>query len=305
MNIYDNQYLKLKESKLQEIISKDKSVSQVCRELDVSRPTVYEWLSRYRRFGIHGLVHRKRVHRQVPVNKTKRDVEEKVITLANKYFHDGVETLHDRLEHKHGISLHPVTIFRILKRTNTRYQDKYTTTQRNWKTKLYSHEIAGQEIQMDTCFPYGYKQGKVLYTAIDDASRFVFAWIFLERNQENTLDFLQKLVQHFPFKIQKIRMDQGREFTALSVKKFLDENDILVRYNTPYCPEENGKIERFHKTLKSKCMPYGFTPSMTLDSFQYRLTLFLHYYNYIKKHRGLGMEKLTPFAKLKKLKVLI
>mgnify|MGYP005608122701 CR=1 FL=1 len=81
-------------------------------------------------------------------------------------------------------------------------------------------------------------------------------------------------------------------------EEYFKSKTIEARYNTPYCPEENGKIERFHKTLKNKALPYGFIPSMSLDSFQYKLTLFLHYYNYRKKHRGLGMEGCTPHERM-------
>lgn len=63
--------------------------------------------------------------------------------------------------------------------------------------------------------------------------------------------------------------------------------------------EENGKIERFHRTLNDKALRYGFRPSDTLDMMQYRLSLFLYYYNYEKRHRGLGMGGTTPVQKLK------
>jgi transposase len=301
MNNQDNQYLQLKETKLLEIIGGKKNITQVCKELDVSRPTVYEWLSRYKRFGISGLVHRKKLHRGSPVNKTSIDKEKIVVQLARKYFTDGVETLHDRLEYEHGISLHPVTIFRILKRTNTRYKDNYTLTQRNWKKKLYAHQVVGQEVQIDTSYPFGYGQNKVIYSAIDDASRWVFSYTYPVANALNTVDFLEKLIGRSTFKIHKIRTDQGKEFIAKIVKKFLVDNNIEHRCNTPYSPEENGKIERFHKTLKSKCLPYGFAPDQTLDTFQYRLTLFLHYYNYIKKHKGLGLDGQTPFQRIQEL----
>lgn len=305
MNIYDNQYLKLKETKLLEIINGVKNVTEISEELDVGRQAIYEWLARYKRFGIEGLVHRKKLHKQSPVNKTSKEIEEKVIALAKKYFVDGVETLHDKLEYEHNISLDPVTIWRILKRTNTRYQDNYTMTQRNWIKQLYAHEMAGQEVQIDTFFPFGYKQGKVVYTAIDDASRYVYAKIYSTRNKENTMDFLNELIKRFPFRIQKIRMDQGKEFKNYLVNECLKMNNILIRYNTPYCPEENGKIERFHKTFKHKALPYGFYPDISLDYFQYKLTLFLFYYNFIKKHKGLGMDNRTPIQKLHNLKVQV
>ena len=74
MNIYDNQYLGLKESKIQEVLSGKKTVTEVCKELEISRPSMYTWLSRYKRFGITGLVHRKKLHKQTPVNRTRNDV---------------------------------------------------------------------------------------------------------------------------------------------------------------------------------------------------------------------------------------
>jgi len=109
-------------------------------------------------------------------------------------------------------------------------------------------------------------------------------------------------LQRAPFNIQKIRADQGKEFIANDVKAFLVENKIEYRSNTPYCPEENGKIERFHGTLNQKAIQWNFYPSDTIEEMQYKLNLFLHYYNYEKRHRGLGMDGLTPMEKLNQLR---
>ncbi len=78
---------------------------------------------------------------------------------------------------------------------------------------------------------------------------------------------------------QKIRTDQGKEFIATIVEEFLYDNNIVHRRNTPYCPEENGKIERFHRTLNEKALRFGFYPKDPLETMQYKLNLFLHYYN--------------------------
>ena len=302
MNKYDTNYLKLKENKLQSIINKEKTVVLVAREMNVTRKTVHIWLIRYKRFGIDGLLEKRRIRNGIPYNKTSKEVEEKVILSANTHWQVGVDTLHDWLLYEDKIELHPSTIFRILKRNNIRYADNYTTTQRRWKKKLYSHEIAGQEIQMDTTYPYGYGQSKVTYTAIDDATCTVYAYTYEKANGDNTVNFLQRLITYLPFTILKIRTDQGKEFMNLKTKSFLKENNIIHRGNTPYSPEENGKIERFHRTLNEKCLCFGFYPSDTLDDFNYKLTLFLHYYNNIKKHRGLGMDGMSPNEKLKYLR---
>ena len=154
---------------------------------------------------------------------------------------------------------------------------------------------------MDTKYPFGYKQGKVIYTIIDDASRWVFVWSYDTANALNTVDFVKKVLKRAPFAIQKIRTDQGREFLNKEVDNILQEYNIIHRKNTPYCPEENGKIERFHKTLNQKALRYGFSPNESIDSMQYKLNLFMHYYNYQKRHRGLGMDGLTPIQKLNEL----
>ncbi len=298
MNRYAIGYLELREKKLQEIISKEKTVTKVAEELCVSRQIVHRWLIRYRRFGIDGLLQKRKNNNSTPYNKTPFHIEEKVIQSAEIHWQDGVETLHDWLLYEDKIELHPSTIFRILKKKKVRYGDTYTDTQRRWKKKLYSHEKEGQELQMDTTYPYGYGIPKVIYTAIDDATRIVYMFTYEKANAHNTLDFLKRLIERTPFVIHKIRTDQGREFIAKTVEAYLQENNVTHRANTPYSPEENGKIERFHGTLNSKCMRFGPTPDQTLDEFNYTLTLFLQYYNNIKKHRGLGMNARTPYEKL-------
>ena len=288
----------LQEEKLKEVLRKEKTVSRVALDLSVSRQTIHKWLARYKRFGMDGLITRKKKHHTVAHNRTSKVIEQLVINIAREYYHDGVETLHDRIEYAYNLSLHPTTIYRILKRTDTRYTENYTHTKRKWKKQLYAHQIPGLELQMDTKYPFGYKQGKVIYTIIDDATRWVFAWSYETANAVNTVDFLEKVVKRAPFAIQKIRTDQGKEFIANIVKDFLKQNNIEYRNNTPYCPEENGKIERFHRTLNEKGLRFGFSASESLETMQYRLNLFLHYYNYRKKHRGLGMEGKTPIERL-------
>jgi len=299
MNKYDNRYLMLQEQKLTQIIKKQKKITAVAKEFDVTRQTIHKWLNRYKRFGVDGLRKQKRKSYGQSHNKTSAEVEQLVVNLARKYYCDGAITISDHLQFEYNITLHPTTIWRILKRKDIRYGEQQPWTKKRWKKQLYSHQVPGKELQMDTKYPWGYKEGRVVYTIIDDATRWVFAWSYEKANKENTLNFLNKVLQRAPFKIQKIRTDQGKEFIANNVKDYLRSNNIQYRNNTPYCPEENGKIERFHRTLNEKGLQYGFYPKDTLDEMQYKLNLFLNYYNYQKKHRGLGMDGSTPIERLK------
>jgi transposase InsO family protein len=301
MNKYDNRYLMLQEEKLTQIIKKQSKVTEIAQELEVSRQTIHKWLNRYKRFGVDGLMKQKRKYSHIPHNRTAPELEQLVVNVARQYYYDGVETLSDRLQFENNITIHPTTIYRILKREGIRYGEQQTWTKKRWKKKLFAHQIPGQELQMDTKYPYGWKQGKVIYTIIDDATRWAFAWSYQKANKENTIDFLKKVVIKAPFNIQKIRTDQGREFIANDVKEFLKNRHIDYRNNTPYCPEENGKIERFHRTLNEKALRWKFYPSDSLEEMSYKLNLFLNYYNYQKKHRGLGMNGLTPMKRLEEL----
>ena len=298
MNPHDSKYMLLKQEKLKNIMCKQATASAVAKDLNVSRQTIHKWLLRYKRFGLDGLVVSKRKRYPKAHNRTSKEMETLVENLADTYWQDGVETLADRLQYEYNTTLHPTTIYRILKRNGIRYTDTYPHTKKQWKKQLFSHQTAGLELQMDTKYPFGYKQGKVIYTIIDDATRWVFVWSYDTANAKNTVDFLKKVLQRVPFTIQKIRTDQGTEFVNGLVKGFLEENGIPHRKNTPYCPEENGKIERFHRTLNDKCIRFGLSPHDSLETMQYKLNLFLHYYNFEKKHRGLGMDGRTPMEKI-------
>jgi len=302
MNQFDPRYMQLLVSKLERINLNKQSVVSVAKELSVSRQTIHKHLLRYRRYGEDGIRRVQTKKRSGSAhNRTSEEVEQCVIQLARDFGADGSEALSDRLQYENNITLHPVTIYRILKRNDVRYTNHYSATKKRWKKQLFSHQIAGQELQMDTKYPFGYKQGKVVYTIIDDATRWAFAWSYSTANGDNTIDFVKKVIARAPFRIQKVRTDQGTEFVNLKLRELLLEMNITYRKNTPYCPEENGKIERFNGTLSQKAFRYGFPPSQTLDQMQYRLNLFLHYYNYQKKHRGLGMNSLTPMEKLSEL----
>lgn len=302
MNSFDPRYMQLLISKLESIVKKKKTVVSVAREMSLSRQTIHKHLLRYKRFGEDGIRRAQTEKRYRPAhNKTTEALEQCVISLSERNTADGVETLSDKFQYEYNTSLHPTTIYRILKRNNIRYTKYYEATKKRWKKQLFSHQIPGQELQMDTKYPFGYKQGKVIYTIIDDASRWVFVWSYETANAINTEDFVNKVIRRAPFTIQKIRTDQGTEFVNEKLIKLLNEHGIVYRKNTPYCPEENGKIERFHGTLNQKGLCYGFYPDQTIDQLQYRLNLFLHYYNYQKKHRGLGMDGKTPMERLDEL----
>ena len=299
MNRYDVRYIQLQQEKLDALINKEVKVTHIAKEFGVTRKTVYQWLIRYKQYGIDGLLPKKRRSGDVAHNRTSEYLEKTIITLVNQYKTEGVQSLADILYEDYKITLHPTTIYRILKRNDIRYGPYHMRTHRRWKKKLYSLEHPGTELQMDTMYPFGYKSGKVVYTIIDDASRWVYVETYDRATAHNTKRFLQNVIVRAPFTIKKIRTDNGTEFINHTTHTFLKNHNITHRRNTVGCPEQNGKIERFHQTIK-RAFRYGIPYNSSIDDLQYKLILFLQYYNNTKKHRGLGMNGMTPREKLKK-----
>lgn len=152
------------------------------------------------------------------------------------------------------------------------------------------------EIQLDSSFPFGRRKKLVSFDAIDDCSRYVIAWLYEDNTIENAMDFVERLINKFPGRIKSIRTDN--QFKTKTFRDFLESKGIQLIVNPPYTPEHNGKIERFHKTMKREFYWRCIKESDDLESIQYQLQLWLNYYNYQRKHSGLKMSYRTPAQKL-------
>jgi len=251
--------------------------------------------SRYVEEGISALVPRKPGpdHGKMAINRTPENIENIVIALALRYSYLGPVQLSDKLLEQTGIALNSTTIWRILKRTKTRYTREY----KRWKQepKLYCLETPGIELQMDACYPYGRDRKIAEFDAIDDCSRYVYGRIYDVENDHNAIDFVKNLINNVPFRIQRIRVDNryGRQFCF-----FCKYIGLEVIYNDPYTPKQNGKIERFHKTVKRELFWRHCSFRDNTELLQYKLTQYLKHYNYQRKHGGYGMNRLTPVQKI-------
>jgi len=226
-------------------------------------------------------------------NRTTDTIEDIVVHLGKEYPQEGPITLSDRLRDDYLISLDSTTIWRILKRTKTRYTREY----KRWKQDpiLYCLDEPGIELQMDACFPYGRSRKIACFDAIDDCSRWVYAHIYQREDAKSAIDFVNKLVEKAPFRIQRIRVDNryGKE-----LKAHCQSLGIEVITNEPYSPQQNGKIERFHKSIKREFFWKHCSYQDSALTLQFKLYLWLNHYNTKRRHQGFGMNKLTPVQKI-------
>lgn len=286
--------IQLRITKMEEIIKKKITVVQVAKELAVTRKTIHQWLARYKKRWEEWLYPKKSWPKWwSPPNRTPIWIERIVISIAKEQKFKWPITIGDRLEDEYEIRLHPATIYRILKRNHVRYNERYVRFKR--PSKLYSLWVPWQEIQLDTSFPLWYGNGMIVYDMIDDCSRIVKAKAYSEKTVENSIKFVRYVLSTTSLTIKAIRTDNGPEFSR-GFGEYLESIGIKHIKNTTYTPEENGKIERYHRTWKDEDINYR-SYGMSLDEVNYRLKLWEYHYNHKRKHRWLGMYGLTPIQK--------
>jgi len=289
-------YHKMKVRLCEQIIGKEIRVNTAARTVGKSRQIVHRWLKIYKELGPAGLLYKKPGPKKgSPWNRTPDDTERLVVKLAEDNPFEGPIPLSRIYREETRNSLHPVTIYRILRRNRRRYGTLEPVPRR--KPVLYVKGCPGEEVQMDTFYPFGRTRKVVLFTAIDDCSRWPEAKIFGRRTEANAVTFLNYLVSRAPYRIRAIRTDRGREFGlgfAAACKKLGIEH---IR-NEGYSPEDNGKIERFHRTLREDLVRPFFHPDATHEELQYLISLFLAFFRFKRCHTGLGMHNLTPAERL-------
>lgn len=285
----------LRQQLLEQIITGRRKVNDVADVLHVRRETISRWLAKYRFEGIDGISPKKPGPKKGSfiANHTSEEIENLISNLARHNPYKGPVGLRDMLEEDHHIQLHSTTIYRILKRKKIRYGRDYHALKK--KRKLYCLDLPGREMQLDVCFPFGYARRLVVYSIIDDCSRFCIAQVMDGHDMRTTIAFLEYVLAHCPFPITAIRTDQGQEFSS-EVTKFLADHDIQHRKNPPYTPQHNGKVERYHRTFKEGEV-YRWPFMASQEYLNYRLSLWVSFYNTKRRHYGLAMNGMTPLQK--------
>jgi len=266
---------------VKDIVSKKRKLKDVVEILWVSRQSVSKWKRKYIQEWEAGLIPKKSWPKSWQVwNQTPGRIEEEVCSLAHENPYMGPIWLADELLENYWESLDQSTVYRILRRKKIRYYKWYHGNRR--KRKLYVKDIPGRELQLDVSFPYWYQRKICVYTAIDDASRYVISKVYTRHTEWSTLDFVQHVLETSQYKVYAFRTDQGREFSR-RVTQYLRRRWIEHNKNPPYTPQHNGKVERYHRTMKENCCVY-WKFDATVDELNYNLKLWSDYYNTKKRH---------------------
>jgi transposase len=189
---------------------------KACRYFGVGRSSFYRWRDAYQEHGEAGLKNAKSVPKN-PANQTPTEIVEKVLYLRRKY-HLGPIRIVWYLARYHSIKISDAGDYRILKRNGLNRLPR-GTRMRKLHTKRYQKQVPSHHIQVDVKFlTFKGKRGKKVrrfqYTAIDDATRVRALKIYEKHTQVNAIDFIDHIIEKFPFRIREVRTDNGHEFQA-------------------------------------------------------------------------------------------
>lgn len=224
-------------------------VDKTCRYFGVGRASFYRWRAAYRQNGLAGLENRKTAPKN-PANRTPPEVIEKVLHLRTTYRLGPIRIVW-YLARYYAITISDAGVYRILRGSGLSRLPGGTCV-RKIHTQRYQQQVPGHQIQVDVKFlKFEGKDGKPVkryqYTAIDDATRIRALKIYVRHNQSNAIDFINTIIDKFPFRIREVRTDNGHEFQA-QFHWHVEDLGIRHAYMKPASPQLNGKVERSHRT---------------------------------------------------------
>jgi putative transposase len=260
--------------------------------LGFSKSTYYRWLKRQ----AEGRLQDKKGGSSIPWNKLKPDEEVKILSQARESPELSSRQLALQLVDNERWYVSESTVFRILKReglikpaeiigfkAGKEYHRKTKQPNELWATDCAHLKV------VDWGWYY-------LVTVMDDYSRFILAWELKSNMAANSLiDVIQKAVDvtgmtDVPVEDRTVLLsDNGAGYLSRQFGEYLRLIGVRHIVASPYHPQTNGKIERYHRSIKSEL---GLVPYEMPSELEKAIAAFIKYYNYRRYHEGLG--NVTP-----------
>ena len=134
-----------------------------------------------------------------------------------------------------------------------------------------------------------------LTSILDGYSRFIVHWEIRESMTEADVEItLQRAKEKYPNERPRVISDNGPQFIARDFKEFIRISGMSHVRTSPYYPQSNGKIERWHQSLKRECIR-PFCP-LSVEDARRLVEGFVEHYNTKRLHSAIGY--ITPKDKM-------
>jgi putative transposase len=271
------------------------SVRRTLDKLGIPKTTFYRWYDRYRAFGASGLEDRNlgpgRVWNRIP-----NDVRGQIVDLALDEPELSPRELAVKFTDTKGYFVSEASVYRLLKahglvtspafaviKAASEFRDKTTAPNQLWQTDFTYFKVVG----------WGWFY---LSTILDDYSRYVIAWklctTMKAADVTDTLNLALKAsgcaranVAHRP----RLLSDNGPSYISADLADWLSAKGMDHVRGAPLHPQTQGKIERWHQTLKNRVLLENYYLPGDLEN---QIGAFIEHYNHERYHESLG--NVTP-----------
>lgn len=198
------------------------------------------------------------------------------------------------------VAVSPVTTWRVLSKEGllAKWNKKKSLKGTGFVQPLLPHEhwhVDISYINIHGTFYY-------LCCLLDGCSRYIVHWEIRERMTEADVEIvLQRAKEKFPDAKPRIISDNGPQFIAKDFKEFIRISGMTHVKTSPFYPQSNGKLERFHQTIKDECIRPGVP--LSLDDARRIVGKYIEHYNTIRLHSAIGY--VAPADKLNGLDQVI
>src|SRR3954469_12445552 len=265
-------------------------------KLGIPRATFYRWYDRYRDSGPEALGDRRSRPDRV-WNRIPEAIRDEVIDLALTLSEFSPRELAVRFTDEKKYFVSEASVYRLLKahdlitsrpayvviKAADEFKDKTTAINQLWQTDFTYLKITG----------WGWYY---LSTVLDDFSRYIVAWklcvTMCADDVTATLDLALSAsgldhitVVHRP----RLLSDNGSSYVAGDLARWLEDKGMEHVRGAPYHPQTQGKIERWHQTLKNRILLDNYYLPGDLER---QIDAFVAHYNHVRYHESL--DNLTP-----------
>lgn len=254
--------------------------------LGVSASKFYSWSTRYGKVNEH--------NGWIPRDFWLEDWEKQAI-IAFQLDHplEGYRRLTFMMLDLDVVAVSPTSVWRVLSEAGLlqRWNAKPSKKGTGFAQPLKPHEhwhIDVSYINLRGTFYY-------LCSVLDGYSRSIVHWDIGESMTEAEVELiLERAKEKFPGVKPRVISDNGPQFIARDFKEFIRISGMTHVKTSPFYPQSNGKIERWHQSLKQECIRPGVP--LCLEDARRLVAGYIDYYNQVRLHSALGY--VTPQDKL-------
>ena len=271
------------------------SVRRTLDEIKVSRTSFYRWYAAYEKGGLDGLANQDRASRR-HWNRIPDSVRSMIVDVALDRPELTPRELAWHITDSHDYFVSESSVYRILKAHDLITSPQFTVMQAADK---FQHPTSRVHELWQTDFTYLRVVGWGWYflsTILDDYSRYIITWRLTTtmaaadvtdtmKDALRATGLSEARVRHKP----RLLSDNGPSYIASDLADYLDDKGMDHTRGRPYHPQTQGKIERWHRSLKNQILLENYYLPGALEQ---RIGEFVDYYNHERYHESLN--NLTP-----------